>query len=470
MTRLPDIQLDDRRFQDLVSEARLRINRSCPEWTEHNVSDPGVTLIELFAWMTEMTIYRLNRVPDKLHVTLLELLGIQLDGPSAAATDVRFRLVEPPERAAAHPGRRDRGRHAAHRARRVGRLPGRARTSRSRWPSRPPTCSSAAARSRTSGSPTARRARRAPTSSPFGTPPAVGDALYLGFDDPLAPPDDAGRRRRLARARRRRQPRGPAAALGGLAGRQPVDRGDRARGPHRRLQLRRRRGRAPAARRARRSSRSAGTACTGCAAASTTRRATAARRRPTRRRRRSTRSPPRRSARCCPTSHAAQHRERDRSASPTARPARRFPLRFAPVLKPATGETLEVQDPESGDWAAWELRPDFVVSTAFDRHYTLNPVGGRDRVRPGDPRDRRRLDPVRRDPAQGRRAALHAATATAAAATATSRPARSRCCARRSPASTRSPTPAPPTAASTRRRSSTRASARRWRSARATAP
>jgi len=96
MSRLPDIQLDDRRFQDLVSEARLRITRSCPEWTEHNVSDPGVTLIELFAWMTEMTIYRLNRVPDKLHVTLLELLGIQLDGPSSAATDVRFRLVEPP--------------------------------------------------------------------------------------------------------------------------------------------------------------------------------------------------------------------------------------------------------------------------------------------------------------------------------------------------------------------------------------
>ncbi len=82
--RLPEIQLDDRRFQDLVSEARLRIHRACPEWTEHNVSDPGITLIELFAWMTEMTIYRLNRVPDKLHVALLELLGIRLDGPSAA--------------------------------------------------------------------------------------------------------------------------------------------------------------------------------------------------------------------------------------------------------------------------------------------------------------------------------------------------------------------------------------------------
>ena len=91
--RLPEIQLDDRRFQDLVSEARLKITRSCPEWTEHNVSDPGITLIELFAWMTEMTIYRLNRVPDKLHVSLLELLGIRLDGPSAAQTSLRFRLA-----------------------------------------------------------------------------------------------------------------------------------------------------------------------------------------------------------------------------------------------------------------------------------------------------------------------------------------------------------------------------------------
>ena len=102
--RLPEIQLDDRRFQDLVSEARTRIARSCPEWTEHNVSDPGITLIELFAWMTEMTIYRLNRVPDKLHVALLDLLGIRLDGPSAARTAVRFRLAGAPEEPVEIPG------------------------------------------------------------------------------------------------------------------------------------------------------------------------------------------------------------------------------------------------------------------------------------------------------------------------------------------------------------------------------
>ena len=102
--RLPEIQLDDRRFQDLVSEARTRISRACPEWTEHNVSDPGITLIELFAWMTEMTIYRLNRVPDKLHVALLDLLGIRLDGPSAATTSLRFRLADAPTEPILIPG------------------------------------------------------------------------------------------------------------------------------------------------------------------------------------------------------------------------------------------------------------------------------------------------------------------------------------------------------------------------------
>src|SRR6516162_7815029 len=63
-------------------------------WTEHNVSDPGITLIELFAWMTEMTIYRLNRLPEKIHLALLDLLGLGLDPPEAASVDVWFRLKQ----------------------------------------------------------------------------------------------------------------------------------------------------------------------------------------------------------------------------------------------------------------------------------------------------------------------------------------------------------------------------------------
>ena len=101
--RLPVINLDDRGFQELVSEARARIARTCPEWTEHNVSDPGITLVELFAQMVDQLIYRVNRIPEKLHVALLELLGIRLDPPSAAVTSLRFRLTSAAEERVAIP-------------------------------------------------------------------------------------------------------------------------------------------------------------------------------------------------------------------------------------------------------------------------------------------------------------------------------------------------------------------------------
>jgi predicted phage baseplate assembly protein len=94
---LPAVNLDDRSFQDIVSDARRRIAQTCPEWTEHNVSDPGITLIELFAWMTDMLVYRVNRLPDKLHVALLDLLGIRLAPAAPAATLVRFLLSAPAE-------------------------------------------------------------------------------------------------------------------------------------------------------------------------------------------------------------------------------------------------------------------------------------------------------------------------------------------------------------------------------------
>ncbi|HEU0318614.1 MAG TPA: putative baseplate assembly protein [Solirubrobacteraceae bacterium] len=95
------MNLDDRGFQDIVSEARRRIAQTCPEWTEHNVSDPGITLIELFAWMTDMLVYRVNRLPDKLHVALLELLGIRLAPAAPASTLVRFLLAAPADEAIA---------------------------------------------------------------------------------------------------------------------------------------------------------------------------------------------------------------------------------------------------------------------------------------------------------------------------------------------------------------------------------
>src|SRR4030095_5295495 len=92
---LPAPNLDDRRFQDIVDEAKRRIPRPCPEWTDHNVSDPGVALIELFAWMSEMLLYRLNQVPDRLYVKFLELVGVELFPPYPAVTDLLFKLTAP---------------------------------------------------------------------------------------------------------------------------------------------------------------------------------------------------------------------------------------------------------------------------------------------------------------------------------------------------------------------------------------
>ncbi len=89
---LPTPKLDDRKFQDIVDEVKRLIPQFCPEWTDHNVSDPGVTLIELFAWMTDMLLYRVNQVPDKMYIKFLELLGIRLAPPRPARVPVTFYL------------------------------------------------------------------------------------------------------------------------------------------------------------------------------------------------------------------------------------------------------------------------------------------------------------------------------------------------------------------------------------------
>lgn len=92
MSTLATITLDDRSFQDLVDEAKKLIPHYIPEWSDHNVSDPGVTLIELFAWMTETILYRLNRVPLLHAVRMMEILGIALAPPEPAQGEVTFWL------------------------------------------------------------------------------------------------------------------------------------------------------------------------------------------------------------------------------------------------------------------------------------------------------------------------------------------------------------------------------------------
>jgi predicted phage baseplate assembly protein len=94
---LPAPHLDDRRFQDLVDDAKRMVQQRCPEWTDHNVSDPGVTLIETFAFMVDELLYRLNRVPDRLYVTYLDLLGVTLHPATSATAELTFWLSGPQE-------------------------------------------------------------------------------------------------------------------------------------------------------------------------------------------------------------------------------------------------------------------------------------------------------------------------------------------------------------------------------------
>ncbi|GAA2997395.1 putative baseplate assembly protein [Actinokineospora diospyrosa] len=92
---LPAPNLDDRRFQQLVDEAKRYVRNRCPEWTDHNVSDPGVTLIETFAQMVDQLVYRLNRVPERNYLAFLDLLDVRLFPPTAARADVTFWLSAP---------------------------------------------------------------------------------------------------------------------------------------------------------------------------------------------------------------------------------------------------------------------------------------------------------------------------------------------------------------------------------------
>lgn len=82
--------LDDRDFRQLLDEASSRIKQSCPAWTDFSPANPGMTLLELFAYLTETMIYRLNRVPDKLYIEFLRLIGIRLQPPSAASVALLF--------------------------------------------------------------------------------------------------------------------------------------------------------------------------------------------------------------------------------------------------------------------------------------------------------------------------------------------------------------------------------------------
>jgi hypothetical protein len=81
---LPAAPRLDRNYQEILSEALARVPVHNPEWTNFNDSDPGVTLLQLFAFMTENLLYRSNQMPANARRTFLRLLGVPLRPASAA--------------------------------------------------------------------------------------------------------------------------------------------------------------------------------------------------------------------------------------------------------------------------------------------------------------------------------------------------------------------------------------------------
>ena len=82
--------LDDRRFDDLLEEAQQRIVRYAPEWTDFNDSDPGMTLVQLFAWLTEMMLHQMNQLPERNYIKFLQLLNMELNPALPARSHVTF--------------------------------------------------------------------------------------------------------------------------------------------------------------------------------------------------------------------------------------------------------------------------------------------------------------------------------------------------------------------------------------------
>jgi predicted phage baseplate assembly protein len=89
---LPTPILDDRSWQQLCDELVQRIPVYAPEWTDHNPSDPGITLLELFAFLGENLLFRFNQIPE---ATRLEFLNL-LESPRRAARPSRAMLALTP--------------------------------------------------------------------------------------------------------------------------------------------------------------------------------------------------------------------------------------------------------------------------------------------------------------------------------------------------------------------------------------
>jgi predicted phage baseplate assembly protein len=80
----------DRSFEDIYRDLRDRIPFYNPAWTNFNDTDPGITVLQLFAWLAEMTLHKMGDMPRKTYLKFAELLGLELEAARAATVALVF--------------------------------------------------------------------------------------------------------------------------------------------------------------------------------------------------------------------------------------------------------------------------------------------------------------------------------------------------------------------------------------------
>ncbi len=371
------VRLDARTDSDLVAEAQARLLDLCPELRIGTDGDPGRALTELFAWMTGRAVERLARVPDKLHLALLEMLGVELRGPAAARADVRLTLSAPAER----PVNIRKGTEIG--TLRSASEPSVVFTLDEEFtiaPLRPVAYAiERAGAAKEIGVADGVAYPHGPDRIPFGQPPAVGDALYLGFEESIArlvlEVSIEASMARGAGVRPEDPPLRWEASQGAGAWAEVEVLSDMTGGFNF----------------------GSGTVALECPAGSGVE-PVAGRRLHWLRCRiaRTTRVSDRPAAyqhapeifqiTAAPVGvrlsaeHSALELHEPLGTS-SGEPGQTFALRFAPVLTLRAGETLEIEDP-AGDWEAWDEVDSFADSGPDDRHFTIDEAHGLIRLGP----------------------------------------------------------------------------------------
>ena len=87
-------KIDERTFEDIVNKAKSIAPFYTPEWNASAEKEAGSALLKLFAYMLEMVITRINKVPDKNFMDFLNMLGMKLLPARSARVPVTFQLAE----------------------------------------------------------------------------------------------------------------------------------------------------------------------------------------------------------------------------------------------------------------------------------------------------------------------------------------------------------------------------------------